>query len=116
MNEIRKIKKAFLEEGLNKNQLVKRFRRSWETISKIVDTPLEDLEESQTNEQNRKRLAVVGTEPVLKAIKDLLEKEEKEKIKKKQRHTARVIYNQLREEGIYLGSYRRMVDCPKSSL
>ena len=110
MNEIRKIKKAFLEEGLNKNQLVKRFRRSWETISKIVDTPLEDLEESQTNEQNRKRLAVVGTEPVLKAIKDLLEKEEKEKIKKKQRHTARVIYNQLREEGIYLGSYRRMVD------
>jgi transposase len=113
MNEIKKIKKAFLEEGLNKNQLVKRFRRSWKTISKIVDTTLEDLEEAQNIADNRRRRAVVGTEAVINAIKVLLEGEQKEKIKKKQRFTAKAIYRRLTEEKIYTGSYRRMQELVK---
>ncbi len=91
MNEIKKIKKAFFEEGLSKNQICKQFHRSWETIDKIIKTSLEELEEREHDTFIGNRKATVGTPCVLLHIKSMLLEEKALRIKKKQRLTSKVI-------------------------
>ncbi|MEI6568436.1 MAG: hypothetical protein WCR20_17285 [Verrucomicrobiota bacterium] len=72
MTEIRKIKDAFFDDGKSKKEICKQFRCSWETVTKIIDTPLEKLEEisQETVEGNRK--PTVGTLIFLESIKTKL--------------------------------------------
>lgn len=107
MSEIQKIKKAFFEEGLNKNQISKQYHRSWETVSRIINTPLEQLEE-QEEQRGGNRQPTVGTSTVKDTIRKMLLNEKDYRIKKKQKLTGTVIYRELVEKGIYSGSPRRL--------
>jgi hypothetical protein len=112
MTEIQKIRKAFFEEGLNKNQISKQFHRSWETIDRIVSTSLEEL----SNEKKRIRIPTVGTPGVIEAIRDMLSNEKALKIRKKQKLTCKVIYEELMKQGIYSGSLRRLEELVKEEM
>ena len=109
MMEIQRIRKAFFEEGLNKNQISKQFHRSWETVDRIISSSIEELEE----EKKRERIPTVGTFEVTKAIKEMLENEKTLRIRKKQRLTAKVIYEELVKRRIYSGSIRRLEELVK---
>lgn len=107
MDEINKIRKAFFTHGESRNSLAIRFRRSWDTVNKIVATEREGLKK-RGKRQNRKPTVI--TSEVLDEINSLLDQEVERKVKKKQRYTARVIYNILKNKGIYKGSKRRIED------
>lgn len=113
MSEIQKIKKAFFEEGLNKNQISKQYRRSWETINRIINTSLEELEE-QEDLRGGNRKPTVGTPDVKDKIREMLLNEKEHRIKKKQKLTGVAIYHQLIEQGIYSGSPRRLQELVQS--
>ena len=103
MDEINKIRKAYFTHGESKNAIAKRFKRSWETIDRIVSTEREALE-------NRGRRpgkeSTVITPEVIQSIHAYLDEEIERKVRRKQRYTARKIYNLLKEQGIYKGSER----------
>jgi transposase len=110
MIEIRKIRKAFFEEGLNKNEISKQFHRSWDTVNRIINASMEDLEKETIRGH---RQATVGTLEVLEAIRGMLLSERAERIKKKQRLTSKIIYEELVKKGIYSGSPRRLEEIVK---
>ena len=110
MMDIRKIRNAFFEEGLNKNEISKQFHRSWDTVNRIINASIEDLEEEKVKGH---RQATVVTPEVLGAIREMLSNERAERIKKKQRLTSKVIYEELIKKGIYSGSLRRLEEIVK---
>ena len=112
MTEIQKIRHAFFMENMNKHQIAKKFHRSWETVDRIIETSLEDLE--ATKERNAREVTV-GTLEVKEAIKQMLQNEKDLKIKKKQRLTSRVIYKELTEKKLYIGSLRRLEQLVKEA-
>jgi transposase len=105
MDEVNKIRKAYFVYGFSINKIAKKFNHSWETIQKIVSMEQEEL----ANRGKRpNRAGSVITPEVERAVEEYL-KEEKEKcVRKKQRYTAKKIYEQLRARGIYKGSRRSM--------
>lgn len=105
MDEVNKIRKSFFTDGESKNAIAKRFNRSWETIDRIVSMSREELE-NRGCRPNRK--SKVMTDKVLKAINAYLDEEKEKGVKKKQRYTARKIYKDLKEKGIYEGSEKQM--------
>ena len=110
MDEVNKIRKAFFTDGDTKNAIAKRFKRSWETIHRIVSMPREEL----TNRGSRpNRKSRVLTPNILAAIQAYIDEEIEKKVKRKQRYTARKIYTELRAKGIYTGSERRIQDAVK---
>lgn len=108
MSEIQRIKNAFFDEGLAKRAICRKFHRSWNLVSAIINTPLEKLEEQLGEKVVGNRKPTVGTLEVQDTIKKMLLDEKEYRIKKKQRLTAKVIYNKLVEQGIYSGSPRRL--------
>lgn len=110
MDEINKIRKAFFTDGETKNAIALKFSRSWETIHRIVSMERDDLK-CRGARPNRK--ARVMTPEVLKEIQAYLDEEVEKKVKKKQRYTARVIYNEMQAKGIYKGSIRRLQETVK---
>jgi len=105
MDEINKIRKAFFKNGESKHKIAKRLNRSWDTIDRIVRQSREELEK---HDKNKKRQGSVITPNVIEAIEEYLMEEIEKKIKKKQRYTAKTIYQKLKERGIYNGSLRRI--------
>jgi transposase len=104
MDEINKIKKDFTN-GDSRNQIAKKFNRSWNTVDTIIKTSREDLTERG---KRRKREATVATDEVRLAIDELLEKERTLKVKRKQRYTAAFIFKELKRTGIYTGTERTL--------
>lgn len=105
MDEINKIRKSFFSGEKNKHQLALQYNRSWDTIDRIVTMERENL----TNRGKRpRRKSHVMTEDVIASINAYFDKEERLAVKRKQRYTAQTIYRELKNQGIYCGSIRRM--------
>lgn len=81
----------------------------WRYIS-YVNMNQEDFE-GRGKRPSRK--AKVITPEIIAAIEAYLDEEVEKKVKRKQRYTARKIYNNLRERGIYQGSERSVHDVVK---
>ena len=110
MDEINKIRKAFFTHGESRNKIAKRFHRSWDTINKVVSMKREDL---GNRGKRPSRGGTVVTPDVELAVEEYL-KEEKEKfVRNKQRYTAKKIYDELLEKGVYKGSLRSMGELVK---
>ena len=105
MDEINKIRKAFFKDGENKYTIAKRFNRSWDTVHRIVSLKREELD-NRGKRPNREGKVI--TPEIIQAIEAYLDEEVKKRVKRKQRYTARKIYNDLRSKGIYKGSERRV--------
>ena len=105
MDEVNKIRKKFFVKGETRGGIAKVCRRSWDTVNRIVNMDRKELENRGKRPQRQK---TVMTDKVIKAINDLLDYEAAAGIKKKQRYTAYQIYKELSEQGVYLGSRRRM--------
>ncbi len=110
MDEINKIRKAFFTLGESRNKIAKRFRRSWDTINNIVSMKREDLE---TRGKRPNRGGTVVTPDVERAVEEYLRDEKEKSVRKKQRYTAKKIYDDLLEKGVYSGSRRRMEELVK---
>ncbi len=108
MDEINKIRKSY-SNGKTIYELSKQFNRSWNTINRIVKTSREEL----CNRGKRGRKSSVITPKVISAIEEILSKEKKYNVKKKQRYTATKIFDILTEKGIYKGSERSMMAAVK---
>lgn len=104
MDELNKIKKAY-RNGVSINEIAIHYGRSWFTVKRIVDTPLEELE-NRGRRPNKK--CKVVTPEVKAAIDAYLTKEVQLGVKKKQRYTAAFIYKELKANGIYKGSIRQI--------
>ena len=105
MDEFNKIRKAFFKEGLSTNEIAHKFKRSWETIDAIVNKSRDELEERGDRTSRTSKLV---TEDIENAILAFFEEEVKLRVKKKQRYTARKIFNDLKTKGLYNGSDRTM--------
>jgi transposase len=104
MDETNKIKKDY-SKGDSRNQIAKKFNRSWNTVDTIINTSREELTKRG---KRRQRKATVATDEVIKAIEELLDKEIKLKVKRKQRYTAAFIFKELKRNGIYGGKERNL--------
>ena len=109
MDELNKIKKAH-RNGESINKIAKRFGRSWDTVKRIITTPLAGLE-SRGQRPNKQRTVI--TPEVEEAITAYLNQEEQMKVHKKQRYTAAVIFKKLKEKGVYKGKIRQIQDAVK---
>lgn len=105
MNEFNKIRKAYFQEGLSINEIAHKFKRSWETINSTVNKSRDELEERGDRPG---KVSKVATETVENAILAFFDEEVKLRVKKKQRYTARKIFNELKAKGLYDGSERTM--------
>ncbi len=109
MDEVNKIKKAY-RDGESINEIAERFRRSWATVKKLVDTPVAKLE---ARGRRPNKITKVVTVEVEEGIEAYLTKEEMLHVKKKQRYTAAIIYKELTASGVYKGSRRQLQDVVK---
>jgi len=107
MDEFNKIRKAFFTNGESINKIAKKFRRSWDTINRIVSMKREDIEH-RGKRPNREGKVI--TQEVINTVEEYLNEEKIKFVKRKQRYTARKIYEDLLRNGIYKGSRRRMED------
>lgn len=105
MDEVNKIRKAYFTNGENKNEIARKFTRSWNTIDTIIKT---DRQHLSTRGKRPGRKASVATEAVKDAIRELLKEEELLQVKKKQRYTAAFLYKDLKRRGLYKGCERTM--------
>lgn len=104
MDEFNKIKKAYFIDNRSINEIALEFKRSWATIRRIVNTSRDEF----SFEKKQIRSPKVSTQEVMDAIVDKIQEEERLHVKKKQRITAKKLYEELTERGIYQGSQRRM--------
>jgi predicted DNA-binding protein YlxM (UPF0122 family) len=111
MDEFNKIRTAYFADKLSINEIADEFKRSWATVHKIVNTPRED--EFSAGKQKLTRAPKVATQEVMDAIADKIKEEKLLRVKKKQRVTATVIFEELTQKGIYQGSQRRMQELVK---
>lgn len=93
MTQIDLIKKAYFEEGLNVSELAERFNHDRKTIRKYLNK--EDWnKQAPTSVQIEKTF--VKLEPYKKDINQWLE--EDKRARRKQRHTAKRVYDRLRKK------------------
>lgn len=109
MIDVQKIKQAFLEEGLTKSQICKKYHYCWGTVSKVLETSLEEWEVLLDIQKTRGRGCSVLTDDVRHEVNRMLTQEKEWRVHKKQRLTGRVIFNQLKEQSLYKGSYRALL-------
>ena len=107
MDEVNKIRKAYFRNGESKNEIARRFKRSWNTIDTIIKT---DRDQFSTRGKRPGRKATVATEAVKHEIRKVLQEEERLNVKKKQRHKAAFFYKDLKRRGLYTGCERTMRD------
>lgn len=110
MDEFNKIRKDYFIDKLSINEIAIKFSRSWATVHKIVKT---SRDESLIAEKKMVRKPKVGTQDVKDAIADRIREEQRNKVKKKQRVTAKIIFEELTAKGIYQGSQKRMQELVK---
>ena len=111
MDEFNKIRNAYFIDKLSINEIAVNFNRSWATVHKIVTTSRDD--KSSDSETKLTRAPKVATQEVMDAIADIIREEQQLNVKKKQRATATVIFEQLASKGLYNGSQRRMQELVK---
>ena len=85
MDEINKIRKAYYKHDKSKNAIAKHFKRSWETIDRMVSTEREALD--KRGKRHGKEATVITPE-VIKSIHAYLDDEIEKKVRKKQRYTS----------------------------
>jgi transposase len=110
MDEFNKIRKDYFIDKLSINEIAIKFNRSWATVRKIVNT---SRDEFSVDEKKMVRTPKVGTQEVIDAIADKLKEELRSKVKKKQRVTAKIIFEELTAKGLYHGSQKRMQELVK---
>lgn len=110
MDEFNKIRKAYFVDGLTIHEIATKFKRSWATINKIVKTSRDEI---AFEKRSSTRTPKVSTLEVMDAIAQRIEEEARLNVKKKQRSTAKIIYEDLVGEGVYKGSRRRMQELVK---
>lgn len=110
MDEFNKIRKAYFKDGLSINEIARKFKRSWATINTIIKTSRDDLD---LRGSRVSRVSTIATQEVTDAIISYFEEEKRLKVKRKQRYTARKIFNDLTKQGIYHGSERSMQELIK---
>lgn len=105
MDEINKIRKGYYQDGSSVYKLSLRYHRSWNTVKKIVTTPREELQE-RGKRPNRQQQVI--TQAVKDSLCAIFDSEKELRVKKKQRKTVKVIYKELKDQGIYHGSERSL--------
>lgn len=105
MDEINQIRKSFFSKGQNKNQIAKKYRRAWGTVNNIVSMTREELEKRGKRPTRNKHIM---TPEVILAIENYFDIEKTHKVKKKQKYTAKQIFQELTAKGLYKGKIRRM--------
>ena len=80
MGETNKIRKCFFTGGESRNEIAKKFNRSWATIDRILSLSREELEQKG---KHPSRFKSVMTPKVIEAIESYLKEEEEKKIKKR---------------------------------
>ncbi len=110
MDEFNKIRKAYFIDNLSINEIAVKFSRSWATVHKIVNTSRDEFSD---DERRTVRTPKVGTQEVMDAIADRIREEQKLKVKKKQRVTEKIIFEELTATGLYKGSQKRMQELVK---
>lgn len=109
MDEFNKIRKAFYDDGNTINEIAIKFKRSWATVDKIIKSSRDD----RSIDRKSTRRPKVSSQEVKDAIANKLLEEKKLRVKKKQRLTAKKIYEELIQSGVYHGSIRRMQELVK---
>lgn len=107
MDETNKIRKGYYQEGKSIYALSRQYKRSWNTIERLVKTPREDLS-LRGKRPNRKRRVI--TQEVKDRVSAIFYEEKALGVKKKQLKTVRIIYYELKNQGIYEGSERTLYD------
>ena len=46
VDEINKIKKDFLQNNISKNEIAKKFNRSWDTVNRLLNMNEEEIQEN----------------------------------------------------------------------
>ncbi|WP_435548306.1 IS21 family transposase [Desulfobacterium sp. N47] len=105
MDETNKIRKLYFSDGITRNEIAKKFNRSWNTIDNIIKLPREQLV-IRGKRPGRKK--TVATADVIMAVEGILNKQDLLHVKKKQRYTAAFIFKELGRQGIYSGTERSM--------
>lgn len=105
MDEFNKIRKAFFNEGLSVNEIAHKFNRAWDTINTIVHVSRDDIDDRGKREVKEPKVA---TQEVVNAILAYFEEEKRLRVKKKQRYTAKKIFDDLKLKGVYNGSERTL--------
>lgn len=109
MDEVNKIKKAY-RDGESINEIAERFNRSWATVKKVLDTPVDKM---VSRGRRSSRVRTVVTTEVEDAIEAFLDREDMLRVKKKQRYTAAILFKELTNSGVYNGSRRQLQDVVK---
>lgn len=112
MDEFNKIRKAYFVDGLSIHEIAIKFKRSWATVNKIVNISRDEI---SFEKKSSTRAPKVSTQEVINAIVERLEEEAQLNVKKKQRYTAKKLYEELTGNGIYKGSKRRMQELVKDA-
>ena len=73
MDEVNKIRKKFFVKGETRGKIAKTYRRSWDTVNRIVTMSRGEIENSGKRPQRTKS---VMTDNVIKAITDIFDYEE----------------------------------------
>ncbi|CAA7600770.1 IS21 transposase-type HTH domain protein [Acididesulfobacillus acetoxydans] len=94
MTQVDLIRKAFFEEGLNVSELAERFSHDRKTIRKYLET--EDWNEPVPVQAVESMRKFPKLEPYMKDIDEWLE--EDKRARRKQRHTARRVFDRLRSK------------------
>lgn len=105
MDEINKIRKAYNSDGKSINKIAVDLNRSWHTVKDAVQASRESLANRGLRPNREKS---VLTKQVIDAVNAYLDKEELYKIKRKQRYSAELIFNELSQSKIYNGSSRAL--------
>ena len=98
MNEYKNIRRLYLVEGLSQRQIAKQLHISRNTVKKYCDG-----NEVPWKRKDYERVPSIVTDRVCQFIQGCLDEDEKEAVKK-QRHTAKRIYDRLVEEQGFTGS------------
>jgi len=104
MDEFNKIKKEYFKNQKSIYQIAKEYNRSWDTIDRIIKMPDHLIE----LRGKRNKLPLVITSEVYNKIAEIITFESTHKVSKKQRFTAKYIYQKLKDECDYKGSSRRI--------
>jgi len=96
MEEWRKIRYSVLREGKSKRAVQRETRMHWETLKKVLEHP------KPPGYRMGKPRSKPKLDPYLQRIKDILESDKE--MPRKQRHTAKRIFERITEEG-YSGGY-----------
>ena len=99
MEKWRDIRRRVTVEGESKRQICREYGIHFQTLQKILryDSP---PGYRQRQPRTKRKIG-----PFIPIIEEILQKEKDDKVKKKQRHTAKRLFDRLRDEYGYEGGY-----------